>query len=428
MDSLVVLTIGGLPDEFPTSPGVVVSQVRTLARANAEGIGVDPRAGFWGTCPLNCYCRVCTRCCGPPCRRRLNTEHFPPVQTEHPSGRRPASSPQPGCGEGGRSAQAIARRLGMSRNTVARLLGFDEAPRYVRAPQGSQLGPFAEAIAAMLGADPMVPGEMARSTGGTPGHRCRWARASAGRPSPRDHAALVGGPGRGLHPGPHGGRPAPGPGGLPRASRRGARGARLRQRCHGRGLAGGWPGPPARRGAGPPGRPAHAGHPGRSRAGCGCSRRTIRCHRLRRSRRRHPGHAIRGPLLLRGPAHRDARAQLRARRRRPRPRTWPRLCACPGGPRRLRDGDVELPPSTWPATTALSGCRHERQDRLRGGLPLARPQGAAHPGRGLPARRARPRGGLGPRDVSRRRARRGGRGPRQPRRRGPREGGALPGR
>ncbi len=51
---------------------------------------------------------------------------------------------------------AIARRLGMSRNTVARLLGLDEAPRYVRAPAGSQLDPYAEAIAAMLDADPTV--------------------------------------------------------------------------------------------------------------------------------------------------------------------------------------------------------------------------------------------------------------------------------
>jgi transposase len=51
---------------------------------------------------------------------------------------------------------AIARRMGMSRNTVARLLGLDEAPRYIRAATGSQLDPFAEAIAAMLDADPTV--------------------------------------------------------------------------------------------------------------------------------------------------------------------------------------------------------------------------------------------------------------------------------
>lgn len=51
---------------------------------------------------------------------------------------------------------AIARRLGMSRNTVARLLGLDEPPRYERAPTGSQLDPFTDAIAAMLDADPTV--------------------------------------------------------------------------------------------------------------------------------------------------------------------------------------------------------------------------------------------------------------------------------
>jgi transposase len=57
---------------------------------------------------------------------------------------------------------AIARRLGMSRNTVARLLGLDEAPRYVRAPAGSQLDAFAEAIAAMLDVDPRVPATVIR--------------------------------------------------------------------------------------------------------------------------------------------------------------------------------------------------------------------------------------------------------------------------
>ena len=44
----------------------------------------------------------------------------------------------------------------MSRNTVDRLLGLAEPPRYVRAPQGSQLDPFTERIAAMLDADPTV--------------------------------------------------------------------------------------------------------------------------------------------------------------------------------------------------------------------------------------------------------------------------------
>lgn len=56
----------------------------------------------------------------------------------------------------------IARRMGMSRNTVVRLLGLDEAPRYVRAATGSQLDPFAEAIAAMLDADPRVSATVVR--------------------------------------------------------------------------------------------------------------------------------------------------------------------------------------------------------------------------------------------------------------------------
>lgn len=54
------------------------------------------------------------------------------------------------------SKAAIARRQGMSRNTVARLLGLEEAPRYVRTPVGSQLDAFAEAIVAMLDVDPTV--------------------------------------------------------------------------------------------------------------------------------------------------------------------------------------------------------------------------------------------------------------------------------
>ncbi len=52
---------------------------------------------------------------------------------------------------------AIARRLGMSRNTVDRLLALAEAPRYARARAGSQLDPFAGRIAALLDADPRAP-------------------------------------------------------------------------------------------------------------------------------------------------------------------------------------------------------------------------------------------------------------------------------
>lgn len=52
---------------------------------------------------------------------------------------------------------AIATRLGMSRNTVSRLLLLAEAPRYEREPSGSMLDPFKDEIAAMLDEDPKAP-------------------------------------------------------------------------------------------------------------------------------------------------------------------------------------------------------------------------------------------------------------------------------
>jgi transposase len=51
----------------------------------------------------------------------------------------------------------IARRLGMSRNTVDRLLGLREPPVYVRAVSPSKLDPFKDQVRAMLSADPLVP-------------------------------------------------------------------------------------------------------------------------------------------------------------------------------------------------------------------------------------------------------------------------------
>jgi len=57
----------------------------------------------------------------------------------------------------GMSKAAVAAKLSMSRNTVARLLASAEPPRYVRQPAGSQVDRFAEAIAAMLDQDPRVP-------------------------------------------------------------------------------------------------------------------------------------------------------------------------------------------------------------------------------------------------------------------------------
>ena len=56
----------------------------------------------------------------------------------------------------GLSQAAIARRLQMSRNTVARLLSLTAAPKYERAPAGSKVDPFAGSIASMLEQDPAV--------------------------------------------------------------------------------------------------------------------------------------------------------------------------------------------------------------------------------------------------------------------------------
>lgn len=51
----------------------------------------------------------------------------------------------------------IARRLGMSRNTVDRLLGLSVPPAYVRSPVVSKVDPFKDQVRAMLAADPSVP-------------------------------------------------------------------------------------------------------------------------------------------------------------------------------------------------------------------------------------------------------------------------------
>lgn len=56
----------------------------------------------------------------------------------------------------GKAKAAIARQLGMSRNTVARLLSLRTPPRYARTPAGSSLDPFAAAIRSMLDAEPDV--------------------------------------------------------------------------------------------------------------------------------------------------------------------------------------------------------------------------------------------------------------------------------
>lgn len=62
----------------------------------------------------------------------------------------------------GLTKTAIARRLGMSRTTVIRLLRLPEPPRYLRPARGSQLDPFRAEIAAILDADPTVAATVVR--------------------------------------------------------------------------------------------------------------------------------------------------------------------------------------------------------------------------------------------------------------------------
>lgn len=71
----------------------------------------------------------------------------------------------------GLAKAAIARRLGIGRNTVDRLLARREPPRYRRAPQGSQLDPFAERIAELLAADPTARATVIRERLRADGYR-----------------------------------------------------------------------------------------------------------------------------------------------------------------------------------------------------------------------------------------------------------------
>ncbi len=56
----------------------------------------------------------------------------------------------------GSSKTAIARRLGMSRNTVDRLLSLQQPPNYERTPQGSLVDAYKLDIAEMLETDAEV--------------------------------------------------------------------------------------------------------------------------------------------------------------------------------------------------------------------------------------------------------------------------------
>jgi PAS domain S-box-containing protein len=61
-----------------------------------------------------------------------------------------------------RSARDIARTLGMSRNTVRRLLTLPEAPRHGRLRSGSRLDPYRETILSLLEANPKMPATVVR--------------------------------------------------------------------------------------------------------------------------------------------------------------------------------------------------------------------------------------------------------------------------
>jgi transposase len=73
----------------------------------------------------------------------------------------------------GLSAREIARRTGLARDTVSRLLAAKMPPRYVRSPSGSILDPFKEWICEELQADPKVPSQRLRELAGEIGYRGR---------------------------------------------------------------------------------------------------------------------------------------------------------------------------------------------------------------------------------------------------------------
>lgn len=56
------------------------------------------------------------------------------------------------------SKQAIARRLGIHRETVTRALATEDLPTYVRAPRSSFLDPYKPKIHALLAQDPRLTG------------------------------------------------------------------------------------------------------------------------------------------------------------------------------------------------------------------------------------------------------------------------------
>jgi hypothetical protein len=62
----------------------------------------------------------------------------------------------------GASIKELARRTGMSRNTIRAALRAAEPPKYERAPAGSKLDPFKDEIHRLLGEEPSMPGQRIR--------------------------------------------------------------------------------------------------------------------------------------------------------------------------------------------------------------------------------------------------------------------------
>ena len=62
----------------------------------------------------------------------------------------------------GVSIKELARRTGMSRNTIRSALRAAAPPKYERARAGSKLDPFKDEIHRLLGADPSMPGQRIR--------------------------------------------------------------------------------------------------------------------------------------------------------------------------------------------------------------------------------------------------------------------------
>jgi Winged helix-turn-helix DNA-binding len=64
--------------------------------------------------------------------------------------------------DGGVSIKELARRTGLSRNTIRAALRASEPPTYRRAPGGSKLDPFKDEIHRLLRDEPDMPGQRVR--------------------------------------------------------------------------------------------------------------------------------------------------------------------------------------------------------------------------------------------------------------------------